>query len=662
MKRYILPILSLIVLSSCTMSKRVSVFEVPPLTQLSQDTVNAAAYEAKYQASEGVYLDVERTFEHYGAKEQYMGSWKFAVIDRRKFIVLNPEASWLTSFRLTFKPDTMYIRITTPDGHVRMYGKKDLKEEKVASGYTYFTLVYPDIVKGTIIEEGWSDASGGGYFTPLEHDIPLQYSIPCEHLKFTYACPDWWTLKLKKTQGDRMPPAEWQYDYDTKKQTIYYEGKNIPAVRPESFSPYFREVAQYLQFHITDLEMAGAKFDRPDSWQELADNFSKYALKKSEKKPAVVSEKAQELTANCRTAYEKLDTIVTFVQNNFDVVYKSSNANYPKILTEKKGEPAELTGLTQALLDHAGLDSKYLLVHSAEDGYFDPDYFDGEQFEAPAVRVKVDSLDYVVFPYMRHLPVNHVPEIYQGQMALQIDEGVASLWKTPEGNRTANTSTEDYDLKINLDGSINVKEHRVAHGSQAYSLRESLRPLDTTETRAFMREMLTYSEGDLTLDSFQVRNLEADKEPLQLDLYYRISNLVVVAPDEILFRTGGLFAPISDLEGKIDTEKRQNPIKINYDQEHRKNITIRYPDDWDLTTELKNVAFENDFGSIKGEYELTTGVISARQQVNLKRIYAEKTRISELADLIGGRSQIEIPTLIFKPGESGASVTGRTTQ
>jgi hypothetical protein len=649
MKHSILPVLSLVLLSSCTMSKRVSVFVVPPLTAQAQDTVDVAAYEVKYQGYEGVYLDVERTFEHYGAKEEYARSWNFAVIDRRKYMVLDPEASWLTSFRLTFKPDTMYIRIVSPDGRIRTYGKKDLKEEKVASGYTYYTMVYPEIVKGTIIEEGWSDASGAGYYTPLDHDVALQYTIPCEHFSFTYACPDWWNLKIKKTSPNALSPASWDFNYDAKKQTLHYEGNDIPALLPEPFSPPFRETAQYLQFHITDLEMAGAKFERPNSWQKLADNFSKYALKKSEKKPAVVRDKALELTAGCRTDYEKLDTIVSFVQNQIDLVYESSGANYQKVLQEKKGEPAELTGLAQALLDHAGLSSYYLLVHSAEDGYFDPDYFDGEQFEAPAVRVRVDSLDYVVFPYMKHLPVNHVPEIFQGQMALQIDEGVASLWQTPEGNRAENTSVEDYDLTINEDGSIGVKEHRVSRGSRAYSLRESLRDLDSTETRDYLREFLTYSDGDLTLDSFKVLNLMADKEPLQIDLFYRIDNLVVTAPDEILFRTGGLFAAISDIEGKIDVERRQNPIKISYDQEYRKNITIRYPAAWGLTTELKNVAFENDFGTIKGEYELTEGVISARQQVNLKRIYADKTRVTELADLVGGSSLVEIPTLIFKP-------------
>jgi hypothetical protein len=150
MKHSILPVLSLVLLSSCTMSKRVSVFVVPPLTAQAQDTVDVAAYEVKYQGYEGVYLDVERTFEHYGAKEEYARSWNFAVIDRRKYMVLDPEASWLTSFRLTFKPDTMYIRIVSPDGRIRTYGKKDLKEEKVASGYTYYTMVYPEIVKGTI--------------------------------------------------------------------------------------------------------------------------------------------------------------------------------------------------------------------------------------------------------------------------------------------------------------------------------------------------------------------------------------------------------------------------------------------------------------------------------------------------------------------------------
>jgi hypothetical protein len=137
-------------------------------------------------------------------------------------------------------------------------------------------------------------------------------------------------------------------------------------------------------------------------------------------------------------------------------------------------------------------------VHSAEHGYFDPDYFDIDQLDVPAIRVKLDTLEYVVFPYMKHLPIDHVPEEFQGQRALEIDKGIATLRRLPEGNRAENLSVEQYDLQIRADGSIGVNEHRSIRGYQAYLMRERLTRLDSSETRDAIRESITYTEGDLT--------------------------------------------------------------------------------------------------------------------------------------------------------------------
>jgi len=185
-----------------------------------------AAYEAKYPGFEGVYLYVRiaralrRQREIHGCGTTR--SW-IAEIHRA-----GSEADWLTSFRLGFKPDTCISgnHARRPRADLR---KQDLKKEQFASGFDFYTLVYPDVVKGTIIEEGWSDASGR-LLSAAGSYIPLQFSIPCERLSFTYACPDWWALKSKKSHPTASPRIQ-DNDFEHKKQIIKYEGINIPPSR-----------------------------------------------------------------------------------------------------------------------------------------------------------------------------------------------------------------------------------------------------------------------------------------------------------------------------------------------------------------------------------------------------------------------------------------------
>jgi hypothetical protein len=643
---------------------------------------DVAAYRAKYPGCEGVYLYVEQSLEHYGASESKIdlsgGSWSFIATDRRKYVVLDPEQGRLTSIRLETKPDSLYITVVSPNGQVRTYGKSDLKEEKITGDYKLYTLVFPDIVAGTVIEEEWhnrwiiggssflgtvfgslgypllgalSDRLTGfhSYGPPLEHEIPLQFSIPCERLSVMYSYPDSWTVKVKKISREGFLPVMYEHDFEGKRQIIRYDAKNVNAIRDEPFSPFSMEMAQYFALHITELRIKGhVVYQRVGDWQEIADPLWLYFCRLSDKQMSKVQDTTSRLLANSRTQYDKVDAIVSYVQDNFTLSEESLGGDIGKILKARRGNAFDLLLLSRAMMTRAGIKNWPIFVHSAEHGYFDADYFDLEQLDVPAVRVRVDSLDYVVFPYIKRLPINHVPEKLQGQRALQIDNGIATLWKTPEGNHADNVSTERYDLEIRADGSIGISEHRTIGGNQAYVMREKLREMDSAETRTAIRESLTYSDGDLTMDSLQVRNLDAYKEPLNIDLYYHIDNLVVLTPEAVVFRTGGLFAPISHLEREVDADHRQNPIKISYDQEYDKIITIRYPGEWSLTTPLENSSFENDFGSISSTYESGARGITARQQVTLRRIYADKSRADELADLIDNRSRLDIPTLIFE--------------
>jgi hypothetical protein len=316
------------------------------------------------------------------------------------------------------------------------------------------------------------------------------------------------------------------------------------------------------------------------------------------------------------------------------------------------------------MLDHAGLKTWYLLVHSASDGYFDPNFFSWDQLQAPAVRVRLDTVDYVVFPYMPSLPADHVPDFFQGQAALQISEGIADLWKIPEGNRANNRIDEHYDLEINASGSIKVVENRVVGGFAAYEIRETLRGASDAETGNILRGMLPYTGGLVTLDSSRVRNAEAYKQPLEIDLYYTLENLVTTMPDEVVFQTGGLFSPISDLEGELTVDERQNPIRVNFNQQHDKRIDIRIPAGWKLVTELPDISFESDFGTINGRYETSEGLIAVEQRVTLNRASADKTRAADLAALIGRRSHLDVPALVFAldslsaPSETGVDSDG----
>lgn len=671
MKRFVPLIFLGLLFASCTSSKRLSYLIEPEINPSQAKRIDIVKYDSLYAGYDGVYLRVNNTIEHSGIKEsasQGLGSllgglvgsitkeWTYCRIRETEYVVLNPENRHLTTISFPWKLDKMYVHVTNPDGSVRRYDMTSFAEETDRDGGTMYKLALPNIVKGSIVEEAWEEAyTVNNRLPPLEHDIDLQYGIPCESLTVTFAYPNWWQLQVKKVGKNKSVACAIVEDPEHKKNVLSYTATDIPPVADEPYSPFFKELANYLEFQVSDLIMKGYTYHSTKSWDAFAANFRKYALKKSGKGRDRLIEKAQSLVANCTTPVEKVDAVMQYISDSISMWGGDYDGNYVKVIEEKKGNPYEITGLAQALLDHIGFKTEYYLMHSAEDGYFDISYVSARQAYMPGLGVKIDSTRYVLLPYIKNLPINLVPEFYQGQPALVVNEPVARQVTIPIGNHAENTQREVYDLTVGNDGTVRVKETRVAQGSMAYGLREMLRDLREDELRDTLQSLLSYSDGDVTLDSFRVDDLDAYKKPLVLEMQYTVNNLVTITPEEIVFQTGGLLSPISTRKEKIDPETRQNPIAIYNDQGYEKEITIRYPSNWQPATTLPDTTIENSFGSITRSYAIDTDGVKISQKLMLNKCLEPKERMVDLSQLISNKSLLDVPALVFKPQEFGST-------
>lgn len=656
MIRIILLSLCAVVLASCTSSKRVHFLQEISGDSLKTKQVDLAEYEKKYSKYDGVFLESEQTLEHVGGDRS---SWYFYKMRRLRFLVLNPDAEWLTTFKLDVEDgvrvDQIYINILSPDGTVRRYGLGDLKIEKSTGDDKVYKFAYPDIQKGSIIEEGYELRQNPyGDASILRHSIPLQFSVPCEHLSVTYAFPEWWGIQFKTNEAGETEPYKTTTDHENHKISVKYEASMVPAVEDEPYSPFFRELATFMEFMVTKLSMSPVTYASPASWSVFADDFKGYFIDKESFWSGKVGSTVDDLIEHKSSKYDRLDTIISYIQENIKVGSNRGNDNFADVLKNGEGNWYMITGLARAMLEKADIPADFLLIHSARDGYFDKKYISYDQLYLPAVSAVIDGRTYVVFPYIKHLPVDHIPDYIQGQTALKISgDGFNGFLDIPRAGIENSTVQETYDLTIDEDGNITVEEEKTLLGANAYSVRESLVDLKDDEIDKTMKELLTYSEGDVRLVSHEIVNQNDYKKPLVIKLRYTIDNLVTVTPEEVIFQTGGLFSPSSSQKLKVDTEERKNPIRIYYDERFTKNIDIHYPASWTLGTTLKDVQYENEFGSIKASYNVGAGECRVAQERVLKSTKESKDKINDLLAVTGRKSRLYIPTLIFQVKEEG---------
>jgi len=622
--------------------------QVVPSETVTEPLIDLQACEEKYGRYGGFFLYYEEDIEH------VTPGWYVFKVTKRKYMLLNPDAVELTTFEFEADPSNYlseaYLRVTSPEGVVMDYGLADINLLTDSDGTRTYKFAYPNVQKGSIIEEQFEIAYEHLFENPvLDHTVPLQFGMPCEKVRFRFIYPEGWEVKIKKTGKEKTVLTKKTYDEKYGRNILSYEAENVQAVTDEPYSPYFKEMADYIELELTDIIIPGIHYKAPKDWKELVTEFKRYVIEKDPLLSRRVTNTTKEIIRDRRTPYEKLEGIIGYLQTEIRPNNSALEGNFSDLLKKREGNRFMITGLAQLMLAEADIQAQYILIHSAEEGYFDRDFISLDQLNIPGIYVELEGTPYVVFPYFRNLPVTLIPEHMEGQPAMKISsEGYDDFMDVPFGDLTLNLTEEEYDLSIHPDSTIVVKEKKVMRGSFAYVARLALSMLKDDETDKALKGFLTYTEGDVTIQSKTIENLEDYTKPLIISLTYKIDNLITMAPDEVIFHTGGLFSPSSKAQFLIDPEERNNPIRIHQDQRYKKNITIRFPENWGILNSLEDFQQKNSFGEIRGSYEISQGRLEVTQQLTLNRADRPKEEIGELLDLTGSVSKHHIPSIIFK--------------
>lgn len=643
-------------------SPQTYMLDVPNFDTLTPKQTDIAKYESVYKGFDGVYQYYYYTLEQRGTyrapnlfgKGSYM-PYKFHKYRRYRYVVLNPNVQGMTTNTITLDEDetlvNAYSIVWPPDGSKPMtydlgkykyYEDNDKREYKIA---------YSNIKAGSIIEEA-TEVVEEGVATGLTE--MLEMSLPCEHLLVRIVYPQKFSIQIKNIKENTAPILKYEDYPDDNTQVATYDTTNIPGVKNEPNSPYIKDIAAYLQIKFKWFTHYPSIL--PSKWEDVSDFYKNYSISNSKNLDQNVDLFAQSLTRKSTTPLQKLDTIITYIQKNIEPLYRDranemgGNWGTADVLENKKGIIPSINGLAQAMLKSVGITSDFVLVRDGRRGYFDPDFVLYNEFTFNGLLAKIDNRDYLVFPATAEIPTTYVPPFFQEETAMRITPEGGSDYSfiplKPE-NLGEGTKEETYDITISGEGMLTVKETKEYKGAEAYSVRSDLEDLPKEELEKEVKKLLTYTSGDVKVKNYNISNLKEPRLPLVITFEYTVDNLVTVTPDEVIFQTAGLFSPISEERSRIESDDRQNPIKIFYNSSSSKNIKLSYPASWKLTTALSDAAIENVFGSVNVTYTRGAGEFSAKQVRSLKRTLQPKEKVSDLLTLVGKKSPMNIPTLVF---------------
>ncbi len=652
MRRLYFPLLLLVMLLTLSGCMVKSYVVLNPPQEPGIDCTKIDSLVAEYPDDYALFSVRNRTVE-YGSTV-VMDREVFAYFEtiENEYIILDPTNEYLNQFSLSFpgyqKLQSLYLRVLYPDGTVNAYTRDDCILERLSNGYLRYKISYPNIVKGAIIQEGYQireDFTQNNYH--FSSTVFLDIESPC--LKSTF------TMNLPQSAGFYRKKVAEEEPFVKTKKNVYpgrvvtsYTMENLEAYEKESYSPYRRESGRYIQYKISKL----GSLDLSQTWDELFTSILESVPSHKGKKffwGTRFDEIVDSLTVNEETKMAQIRNIVNYLQDNLELAWNGNQNIGTKILRSGEANPYQFCGVAKLMLAEIDVSSELIICHLPLYGYLDRSFVDLEQYPIPGLRIKLDGEYHYSFPYFAYLKWNQIPSDLSEQPAIVVSKPYedAEKFTLPEAAAIDNIVEEEYEITIQEDGKLHVKQVLGAHGGSAYSLRNTWEELEAEEQDKMMDTFLTWKNINVEDFTYELTNLEKPREPLYITFEYTVDNLMSIMMDEAIMQTGGLLEPASIKRYKIDAEKRKNDIAIYEDEVYTKIIDIQAPEGWTLQSELKDVNFSNQFGEIQGTYRADGNHLHIEQTRKFKRSFAPKEKYSDLLKLGGKRSKLIIPTLIF---------------
>ncbi len=423
-------IIALVVFSACNTTERIVRFSPESTIGRQMDATSVNALKSQYGNVDGVYLNYEQTYEHNVsiAFTSTIPQWKFYEIVDRSYVVLNAASPTLSTFRLEVPEnqtlEQAVLTVQAPGSSGFSYQKDDLTVQNGPGGSTIYTFSYPSVEPGTIIQEKYEmtreDLERN---PPISHDVPLQYDLPAQQLSFQYVYPIWWQVAVKNLSLNQPLDFRRIEDPDRRKIVLAYTSENVPPYIESQAQAPFKQVAPYFQLLVTNLSMGSAlRYRAPEDWTEFAREYRQYAVSPDTRLARSVLRTTENMIGTAASELDHVETLLNYVHDNISIVEDSKHRSFDQVLSRREGTSYMVTGLMQAMLYAANIDSEYLLVHPADEGYFDPDFLSADQLDVPALGVFVNNKQYYLFPGRQRSITEGLSPFYAGQTAMVITE------------------------------------------------------------------------------------------------------------------------------------------------------------------------------------------------------------------------------------------------
>lgn len=491
-------------------------------------------------------------------------------------------------------------------------------------------LAVPEVDVGSVV--GFESVEE---LTPeaLEDSFALQGEFPVARAHYSLVVPAGWEHELSWVN---WPPVEPRPDAD-KPGALSLDIIDVPAIADEPYRPPAPVVAAHLQVRVTPRDVNS----RVRSFAGWADMGAWYAgLSGPQRVPdEAVSQKARDLTGASPDSLSKIRALAEFAQREIRYVsiqigiggFQPHPAS--SVLANRFGDCKDKATLLAALLEAAGIDSHFIVIHTNRGGVNlrSPVSLGSFNHVILAIRLPDDVPDAGLDSLVRHprlgrllvfdptmptTPVGRLPYYLQDNTGLLVAGGSGELLVLPRPGPGGNALDRQGRLVLTSDGALAGEITETRRGAEADSLRFQIQSATEAERRKYLETFLSRSFASFTLRAYEFKNLEDARGDLVVRYSFIASAYAKRAGGYLVVRPRIVGNKALDLASR-DKKPRRHPIDLETTAFARDEFTIELPEGWTADSLPKPVALDAGFASYSSRTEAAGPTVIYRREYRL---------------------------------------------
>jgi len=390
--------------------------------------------------------------------------------------------------------------------------------------------------------------------------------------------------------------------------TYFWGVNNIKAFKSEPFSPDFNEIVPRVVPAPLEFEMEGFKGSQ-DSW-EVFGKWRNQLIKDRDNLPLETIETVEELIANCKSDYEKIEILYQYMQSKTRYVGIQLGIGgwqpFPAETVDKLGygDCKALTNYMKALLKVVNLNSCYTSIRAGEGAhYFDKDFV-SNQSNHIILMVPLSQDTVWLECTSQTSPCGFLGSFTNDRVALVHTEEGGKLIHTPIYKSDQNTQITSANVIIDINGHAKASVIRDYKGLQYENLEGIYEDGPEDQKKALYKSI---SLSDFTIDKLTI---EQDKKRIpksKLELELNIKNYLSKAGNR-------LFMPLNIMNRStyIPKKLKERKFPIEEDYAYCDTDTIQYtiPKNMLIENLPKAVSLETEFGKYSTKIEVNDNKVT----------------------------------------------------